>query len=80
MSEYIEVTVNPIQLFVLKQAIEVELRTQGRMRLTGAITAHAAIKQILEPITLKHYARSTKGKQQALDDVEAILAAIEEQP
>ena len=48
------------------------------MRLTGAITAHAAIKQILEPITLKHYARSTKGKQQALDDVEAILAALDE--
>lgn len=74
---FVEINVSPMQLFCLKQAIEIDLRTGGRMQLSRVGSAGTLIKNILEPITGKVYKRSRNGKVDALRDVEAILAAIE---
>ena len=36
-----------------------------------------AVKNVIEPLTGKTYKRSRKGKEEALADCEALLAAIE---
>lgn len=71
-----ELAMERLRLITLRSAIEVELRHPG-MRLTRHFSAHQAIANVLTPITGITYKRSRKGKEAALFDTEAVLAAIE---
>jgi hypothetical protein len=71
-----ELAMERLRLLTLKSAIEVELRHPG-MRLTRHFSAHQAIANVLTPITGVTYKRSKKGKEAALFDTLAVLAAIE---
>ena len=80
MSDRYEVQVNPIQLFVAKQALEVYIKWEGRMELTrtGGNASQSALR-IISGVTGKTYKRSMNGKREALSDVLVILEAIETQ-
>ena len=71
-----ELAMERLRLLTLKSAIEVELRNPG-MRLTRHFSAHQAIANVLTPLTGVVYKRSKKGKEAALFDTLAVLAAIE---
>lgn len=65
-----------VRLLMVKSALDVYIRTEGRMQVTRN-GAQMAIKNVLEPMTGKKYKRSMNGKREALADCEAILAQLE---
>lgn len=69
-----EVSVNPPQVFVARQALEVYVRTDGKMELTRGGARRAL--EIASSITGKAYRRSMNGKRDALADLEVIDEAI----
>ena len=75
MSEAVVVTgagVERLRVFCAKQALEIHIRTNGRMEATRGGT-QAALR-IVSEYTGKTYKRSMNGKREALADVEALLA------
>lgn len=73
MSKQIEVLVSPIQLSLLHQALILEIRTDGKMTLTR----EPALK-IFKRLIGVEVARGHKGREQALEIVESLLAQCEE--
>lgn len=65
-----------LRLITAAQALSIYIRTDGRMELTRG-GANLAIKNVIAPITGKKYRRSMNGKQEALEDCEALIWAIE---
>lgn len=65
--------IHRLRVFTAKQALEMYLRTDGRMELTRGGTRIAL--EIVAEITGKDYKRGKAGKREALADAEAILAA-----
>jgi hypothetical protein len=65
-----------LRLKMAASAIQIWLRTDGRMELTRG-GCQKAIKNVVEPHTGITYKRSRAGKEAALADCVAILAAIE---
>jgi hypothetical protein len=65
-----------IRLITAKGALEIYIKTEGRMELTRN-GARNAIRNVIEPLTGKTYKRSMKGKQEALDDCVQLLAMLE---
>jgi hypothetical protein len=65
-----------LRLISAKSALEIYIKTQGRMELTRN-GARNAIQNVIEPLTGKTYKRSMKGKQEALDDCVQLLAMLE---
>ena len=66
-----------IRLITASSALEIYLRTKGRMELTKG-GANAAIKNVIEPMTGKTYKRSMNGKAEALADALIALQRIED--
>lgn len=64
-----------LRLITAHRALSFYLRTGMQLTRNGA---QMAIKNVIEPLTGKTYKRSRKGKEEALADCEAILAAIED--
>lgn len=62
-----------LRVFTAKQALAINIRTDGRMELTRGGTKAAL--GIIADITGKTYKRGMAGKREALADAEAILAA-----
>lgn len=63
-----------LRLITAKSALDLYLRTGMQLTRNGA---HMAIVNVIEPLTGKRYARSRKGKQEALADCYALIDAIE---
>ena len=66
--------INYFQLIIVKQSIDLHLKTNGGMRMSRVATP-ARLKEIVSSYTGVKYARSTKGMLQAQADVAAILAS-----
>jgi len=65
-----------MRLFLAKQALDIHVRTDGRMEATRNGTRSAL--GIVSEYTGKKYPRSMAGKRQALADAEALLEGIAE--
>lgn len=65
-----------LRLIAARSALSMYIKYNGKMQLTRN-GAQLAIKNVIEPLTGKTYKRSMKGKQEALDDCEYLLWAIE---
>lgn len=63
-----------LRLITARSALDLYLRTGMQLTRNGA---HLAIVNVIEPLTGKRYARSRKGKEQALADCCALIEAIE---
>jgi len=70
----VEISVNPIQMFLLKQALEIEIKSGvGGMQLTREPALRIFKRLIADQAGIK-VGRGLKGRQEALDLVNAILA------
>lgn len=71
-----DLAIERIRLITAKSALEIYIKTEGRMELTrnGAVNS---IRNVIEPLTGKTYKRSMKGKQEALDDCIQLIALLE---
>jgi hypothetical protein len=69
MSQQIEIMVSPVQLSLLQQALKIEIRTDGKMKLTS----EPALR-IFKRLIGVEVARGHKGREQALEIVEGLLA------
>ena len=78
MSE-VEIKISPIQLIVLKQCIEFEIKTEGKARLMRESALSAYKRLIADKAGLK-VGRGLKGRNEALAVVEELLAQVEGQP
>lgn len=65
-----------LRLISARSALQVYIKHNGKFQLTRN-GAQLAIKNVIEPLTGKTYKRSMKGKQEALDDCEYLIWAIE---
>lgn len=65
-----------LRLISARSALQVYIKSDGKMQLTRN-GAQLAIKNVIEPLTRKQYKRSMKGKQEALEDCEYLIWAIE---
>lgn len=65
-----------MRLFCAKQALDIYVRTDGKMEATRNGTRSAV--RIVEGYTGKTYKRSMAGKREALADAEALLEGIAE--
>ena len=65
-----------LRLITARSTLSIYIKYNGKMQLTRN-GAQLAIKNVIEPLTGKTYKRSMKGKQEALDDCEYLLWAIE---
>jgi hypothetical protein len=65
-----------LQLLTAKSALEIYIKTGGGMQLTRN-GATLAIRNVIAPLTDKHYPRSMNGKKQALADCIQIIHGIE---
>jgi hypothetical protein len=65
-----------LQLLTAKSALEIYIKTGGAMQLTRN-GATLAIRNVIAPLTDKHYPRSMNGKKQALADCIHIIHGIE---
>lgn len=82
--DYIEITITPmdrLRLFTAKQALEINLKHNGRMELT-ANGARLAVLNVITPLTGKDYLTpsgrlTAPGKREALADVIYILDEID---
>lgn len=70
----VEIQVSPIQLFVLKQGLELEIRTELRMQLT----AESSLKAF-KRLTGIDTGRGLKGREKALDIVNDFLKQLGEE-
>lgn len=68
MSKQIEIMVSPIQLSLLQQALRIEIKTDGKMKLTQ----EPALK-IFKRLIGVEVAKGHKGREQALEIVEDLL-------
>lgn len=77
--ETVELSINPIQLELIKMALELEIRTYGgtRMRMTAEPALNIFARLIGEPAGYPKF-RGLKGRQQALDIVTFFLEQIED--
>ena len=73
MSEQIEITVSPVQLALLEQAINFEILVDG----AGSITAEPALK-IFKRLIGVQVSKGMKGRHEALAIVRDLLAQCEE--
>ena len=64
-----------LRLLTVIQGIKMHLKSGGKMRLTRTATP-ALLRQVAAEFTGKPYARSRKGMEQALADLEAVKASI----
>lgn len=71
----VEITASPIQMFLLKQALEIELKNKG-MQLTREPALRIYKRLIADQAGLP-VGRGVKGRQEALDIVESLLAQME---
>lgn len=69
--------IHRLRLITAKSAIEIWLKYNGGMELTRG-GCQKAIKNVIEPLTGITYKRSRNGKEAALADCKALLAAIED--
>ena len=69
--------IDRLRLITAMSALDLYIRTDGRMQLTRN-GATMAIKNVIEPLTGKTYKRSMNGKREALADAEALLTTIEQ--
>ena len=65
-----------LRLISARIALQDYIKHNGKFQLTRN-GAQLAIKNVIEPLTGKTYKRSMKGKQEALDDCEYLIWAIE---
>lgn len=65
-----------LRLITAKSAIQIYLKSGGRVELTHGGT-NMAVKNVIEPLTGKTYKRSRKGKEEALQDCVDLLNEIE---
>ena len=65
-----------LRLITARSALSIYIKYNGKMQITRN-GAQLAIKNVIEPLTGKTYKRSMKGKQEALDDCECLIWAIE---
>lgn len=65
-----------LRLISARSALRMHIKYNGKMQITRNGT-QMAIKNVIEPLTGKEYKRSMKGKQEALDDCEYLIWAIE---
>ena len=73
----VSVSVNPIQMFILKQALEIEIKSGvGGMQLTREPALRIFKRLIADQAGIK-VGRGIKGRQDALDIVEALLAELD---
>jgi hypothetical protein len=70
----VEIQVSPIQLFVLKQGLELEIRTELRMQLT----AESSLKAF-KRLTGIDTGKGLKGREKALDIVNDFLKQLGEE-
>jgi hypothetical protein len=70
----VEIQVSPIQLFVLKQGLELEIRTELRMQLTKESSLKA-----FKRLTGIDTGKGLKGREKALDIVNDFLKQIGEE-
>ena len=69
MSKQIEIIINPVQLLLIQQALQIEIKTDGMMKLTQ----EPALK-IFKRLIGVEVAKGHKGREQALEIVEDLLA------
>jgi hypothetical protein len=73
----VSISVNPIQMFILKQALEIEIKSGvGGMQLTREPALRIFKRLIADQAGIK-VGRGIKGRQDALDIVEALLAELD---
>ena len=73
----VAISVNPIQMFILKQALEIEISSGvGGMQLTREPALRIFKRLIADQAGIK-VGRGIKGRQDALDIVEALLAELD---
>lgn len=78
MKVEVEFRVIPVQMFLLKQALEIEIRSGvGGMQLTREPALSIYRRLVADQLGLK-VGRGIKGRQQALEVVTEILAGIEQ--
>jgi hypothetical protein len=70
----VEIQVSPIQLFVLKQGLELEIRTELRMQLSKESSLKA-----FKRLTGIDTGKGLKGREKALDIVNDFLKQIGEE-
>jgi hypothetical protein len=74
-----QIAVNPIQMFILKQALEIEIKSGvGGMQLTREPALQIFKRLVAEQAGIK-VGRGIKGRQEALDIVEALLAELDKE-
>lgn len=75
----VSVSVNPIQMFILKQALEIEINSGvGGMQLTREPALRIFKRLIADQAGIK-VGRGIKGRQEALDLVNQLLAKCDEE-
>jgi hypothetical protein len=73
----VSVSVNPIQMFILKQALEIEIKSGvGGMQLTRE-PALRIFKRLIADQAGITVGRGQKGRREALEIVESLLEQIE---
>jgi hypothetical protein len=77
--ETVDLAINPIQLELIKMALELEIRTYGgtRMRMTAEPALSIFARLIGEPAGYPKF-RGLKGREQALDIVNFFLEQLED--
>jgi hypothetical protein len=70
----VEIQVSPIQLFILKQGLELEIRTELRMQLSKESSLKA-----FKRLTGIETGKGLKGREKALDIVNDFLKQIGEE-
>jgi hypothetical protein len=71
----VEITTSPLQLIALKSALNLEIRTEGRMKVM-AEPALKAYKRLIADQAGITVGRGQKGRQEALEVVESLLEQI----
>lgn len=70
-----EITLNVVQLIALKSALNLEIRTEGKLKATRE-PALKAYKRIVADVVGIQTGRGQKGRIEALEIVERLLAQV----
>jgi hypothetical protein len=73
--EMVMVTVNPFQMTILKSALELEIKTEGRFKATREPALKIYQRLLADKAGIK-VGRGQKGRLEALEVVETLLAQI----
>jgi hypothetical protein len=74
-----QIAVNPIQMFILKQALEIEIKSGvGGFQLTREPALRIYKRLVADQAGLK-VGRGIKGRQEALDIVNQLLAELDKE-